>query len=439
MFDDLSAKLEGVFKKLRRHGKLSESNIKDALREVRRVLLEADVNYKVARTFVNRVQGRAVGQEVLQSITPGQQVIKIVHDELIALMGRKSEGISFDATPPTVVMLVGLQGSGKTTAAAKLAHLFRSKGRRPLLVAADIYRPAAIDQLEVLGRSMDVPVYRAREGTPPERICADGVRLARKEGLDFVVLDTAGRLHVDDEMMAELERIKAQVSPYEILFVADAMTGQDAVRAAREFLNRLNFGGVILTKLDGDARGGAALSIRMVTDRPIKFVGVGEKLDALEVFHPDRMASRILGMGDVVSLVERVQQSVDTEKAQKWEEKLRKEAFTFDDFLEQLEQLKKMGPLDQLIGMIPGVGKAMRGLKVDEKAFVHTEAIVRSMTKEERARPHLINGSRRRRIARGSGTRVQDVNQLMKQFSMMQKMMKNMGKMGSLGKGMLPF
>ena len=439
MFDDLSAKLEGVFKKLRRHGKLSESNIKDALREVRRVLLEADVNYKVARTFINRVQERAVGQEVLHSITPGQQVIKIVHDELIALMGRESEGILFDATPPTVVMLVGLQGSGKTTAAAKLAHLFRSKGRHPLLVAADIYRPAAIDQLEVLGRSMDVPVYRAKPGTPPERICADGVRQARKEGLDFVVLDTAGRLHVDDGMMAELERIKAQVSPHEILFVADAMTGQDAVRAAREFLNRLNFGGVILTKLDGDARGGAALSIRMVTDRPIKFVGVGEKLDALEVFHPDRMASRILGMGDVVSLVERVQQSVDTEKAQKWEEKLLKEAFTFDDFLEQLEQLKKMGPLDQLIGMIPGVGKAMRGMKVDEKAFVHTEAIVRSMTREERARPHMINGSRRRRIARGSGTRIQEVNQLMKQFSMMQKMMKNMGKMGRLGKGMLPF
>ena len=439
MFEDLSAKLEGVFKKLRRHGKLSESNIKDALREVRRVLLEADVNYKVARTFINQVQERAVGKEVLQSITPGQQVIKIVHDELIALMGRKSEGISFDATPPTVVMLVGLQGSGKTTAAAKLAHLFRSKGRHPLLVAADIYRPAAIDQLEVLGRSMEVPVYRASEGTRPERICADGVRQARKEGLDTVVLDTAGRLHVDGEMMAELERIKAQVSPHEILFVADAMTGQDAVRAAQEFLNRLDFGGVILTKLDGDARGGAALSIRMVTDRPIKFVGVGEKLDALEVFHPDRMASRILGMGDVVSLVERVQQSVDTEKAQKWEEKLLKEAFTFDDFLEQLEQLKKMGPLDQLIGMIPGAGKAMRGMKLDEKTFVHTEAIVRSMTREERARPHLVNGSRRRRIARGSGTRVQEVNQLMKQFSMMQKMMKSMGKMGRLGKGMLPF
>ncbi|MFH1007346.1 MAG: signal recognition particle protein [Candidatus Latescibacterota bacterium] len=439
MFEDLSGKLEGVFKKLRRHGKLSESNIKDALREVRRVLLEADVNYKVARTFINQVQNRAVGLEVLHSITPGQQVIKIVHDELIALMGVESEGIAFDSTPPTVVMLVGLQGSGKTTAAAKLAHLLRSKGRHPMLVAADIYRPAAIDQLEVLGRSMDVPVYRAAEGTPPERICADGVRKAREEGRDLVVLDTAGRLHVDGEMMAELERIKAQVSPQEILFVADAMTGQDAVRAAEAFLDRLDFSGVILTKLDGDARGGAALSIRMVTGRPIKFVGVGEKLDTLEVFHPDRMASRILGMGDVVSLVERVQQSVDTDKAQKWEEKFRKEAFTFDDFLEQLEQLKKMGPLDQLIGMIPGAGKAMSGMKIDEKQFVHTEAIVRSMTKEERVRPHLINGSRRRRIARGSGTQIQDVNQLMKQFSMMQKMMKKMGKMGRFNPGALPF
>lgn len=439
MFEDLSAKLETVFKKLRRHGKLSESNIKEALREVRRVLLEADVNYKVARTFINRVQERAVGREVLRSITPGQQVIKIVHDELIALMGRKAAGISFSATPPTVVMLVGLQGSGKTTAAAKLAHHFRSKGRHPMLVAADIYRPAAIDQLEVLGRSMDVSVYRAPDGTSPEQICAAGVQQARKEGRDLVLLDTAGRLHIDGEMMAELERIKARVSPHEILFVADAMTGQDAVRAAQEFLNRLDFGGVILTKLDGDARGGAALSIRMATDRPIKFVGVGEKLDALEVFHPDRMASRILGMGDVVSLVERVEQSVDAEKAQKWEEKLRKETFTFDDFLEQLDQLKKMGPLDQLMGMIPGVGKAMRGLKVDEGAFARTEAIIHSMTKEERAKPHIINGSRRRRIARGSGTRVHEVNQLIKQFSMMQKMIKNVGKMGRFSRGLLPF
>lgn len=438
MFEDLTTKLEGVFKKLRGHGKLTESNISMALREVRRALLEADVNYKVARDFVDKVQQKAVGKEVLRSLTPGQQVVKMVHDQLTELMGGKAEGLHFASSPLTVVMLVGLQGSGKTTAAAKLSKHLRSKGRRPLLVAADIYRPAAIEQLQTLGTSIEVPVFRSPDGTPPEQIAAQAVEFAHKESRDLVILDTAGRLHIDDQMMAELERIKERVSPHEILLVADAMTGQDAVNMAKEFLARLDFNGVLLTKLDGDARGGAALSIRAVTDRPIKFVGVGERLDDLEPFHPERMASRILGMGDVVSLVERMEQTIDLEKAEKLEQKLRKEAFTFDDFLEQLQEIKKMGPLDQFLGMIPGMGKAMRGLTIDERALGKVEAIINSMTKEERRRPPILNGSRRRRIARGSGTSIQDVNRLIKQFEMMRNMMRNMGRM-KMGRSMMPF
>lgn len=429
MFEHLAGRLEGVFKKLKGQGKLSERNIQNTLREVRRALLEADVNYKVAREFVDRLGERAAGQEVMKSLTPGQQVIKIVHQELTHLMGDRNSSIQWADTPPTVAMLVGLQGSGKTTAAAKLAAHWRSKAaRRPMLVAADVYRPAAIDQLEILGRSIDVPVHRGADDADPVDICLDALSAAQWTGYDPLILDTAGRLHIDEEMMAELERIKEKVQPHEILFVADGMTGQDAVNAAKEFLDRLDFTGVILTKMDGDARGGAALSIRSVTDRPIKFIGVGEKVDALEPFFPDRMASRILGMGDVLSLVEKAEQVIDEEKAKELEQKLRKETFTLEDFVDQLEQVRKMGPLDQLLGMIPGMGKALRGVEVDENAFVRIEAIINSMTPDERQRPQIIDGSRRRRISRGSGTNVQDVNLLMKQFSMMQRMMRNLGK-----------
>ena len=428
MFEHLTGRLESVFKTLKGQGKLSENNIQSALREVRRALLEADVNYKVAREFVGRIGERAVGQEVMRSLTPGQQVIKIVHQELTHLMGDRNTTIEWSGSPPTVVMLVGLQGSGKTTAAAKLAVHCRSKARRPMLVAADVYRPAAIDQLEILGRSIEVPVHRGEDGADPVDICLDAFSAAQWTGYDPLILDTAGRLHIDDEMMTELERIKGKVQPHEILFVADGMTGQDAVNAAKEFLDRLDFTGVILTKMDGDARGGAALSIRSVTERPIKFIGVGEKVDALEPFFPDRMASRILGMGDVLSLVEKAEQAIDEEKAKELEQKIRKETFTLEDFVDQLDQVKKMGPLDQLLGMIPGMGKSLKGVQVDDNAFVRIEAIINSMTPDERRRPNIIDGSRRRRIARGSGTTVQDVNLLMKQFSMMRRMMRNLGK-----------
>ncbi len=436
MFDHLTEKLEGVFKKLRGHGKLTEANIEEALREVRRVLLEADVNYRVARSFVARVKERAVGQEVLRSITPAQQVIKVVHDELIHLMGDEHQSLNLPGSAPDVVMMVGLQGSGKTTTAAKLARLLKSKGGRPLLVAADVYRPAAVEQLCVLGESVEAPVHRAVEGTDPVEICTGAVDRAKSEGLDPVILDTAGRLHVDEERMGEAVRIRDAVSPSEILFVADGMTGQDAVSAATAFYEQLRFTGVVLTRLDSDTRGGAALSIREVTGVPIKFVGVSEKLEGLEPFHPDRMASRILGMGDVVTLVEKVQGAVEVEQARAFQKKLRTASFTFDDFLEQLNQVRKMGPVDQLLEMIPGAGKAMKGIQVDEDAFVHIEAIIFSMTREERANPRILNGSRRRRIARGSGCSVQDVNRLIKQFNMMQKMMKRMGRMENLGHGM---
>ena len=440
MFDQLTEKLESVFKKLRGQGKLTEANIEEALREVRRALLEADVNYKVARSFVGRVKERSVGLEVTKSITPGQQVIKVVHDELIQLLGGENVPLATSKKPPLVVMMVGLQGAGKTTTAGKLALQLKGQGRSPLLIAADVYRPAAIDQLEVLGETIEVPVFRAPEGTDPEEITRQGLGLAAELKLDVVIIDTAGRLHVDDERMDEVDRIKNVSNPDEILFVADGATGQDAVTAASAFYERLAFTGVVLTRLDSDTRGGAALSIREVTGVPIKFVGVSENPDGLEAFHPDRMASRILGMGDIVTLVERAQSSVDEDQAREMQKKMRTASFTFDDFLQQMEQVRAMGPLDQLLDMIPGAGKAMKGVQIDDDAFVHVEAIIKSMTRDERNRPQILNGSRRRRIAGGSGTSIQDVNKLIKQFSMMQKMMKKMTRPGKRGGGMsLPF
>lgn len=438
MFEMLTERLNGVFKQLRSRGRLSEANIDDAMREVRRALLEADVNYKVARSFIARIKERAIGQEVLKSITPGQQVVKVVHDELIALMGTQNAALQFAESPPSAIMMVGLQGSGKTTASAKLARLLASENKKPLLVAADIYRPAAIDQLCVLAEQVGVPVHRAPEGTDPVDICTQAMDRAKNENRDVVILDTAGRLHVDDERMDEVFRIREAVSPSEILFVCDAMTGQDAVSSASAFYEKLNFSGVVLTRMDSDTRGGAALSIREVAGVPIKYIGVSEKVDGLEVFHPDRMASRILGMGDVVTLVEKAQASIDAEQAKKVEQKLRSASFTFDDFLEQMAQIRQMGPLDQLMKMIPGVSKSMPDLQVDEKAFTHIEAIIYSMTPAERDKPHIINGSRRKRIANGSGRSIQDVNKLLKQFNMMQKMMKRMSRMEKQGKMAIP-
>jgi signal recognition particle subunit SRP54 len=441
MFEDLTAKLEATLKKIRGQGKLTEENIADSLKEIRRSLLEADVNYKVVKEFIQRVQEKAVGEEVLRSVTPGQQIVKIVFDELVQLMGESQADLKLSGIPPAVVMLTGLQGSGKTTFAAKLANFLRKKGRRPMLVAADIYRPAAIQQLQVLGKNLNIPVH-AGDSTDVVKICQTSIKSARDKGADVVILDTAGRLHIDEEMMAELEQIKTALKPQEILFVADGMTGQDAVNAASRFMTRLDFDGIVLTKMDGDARGGAALSIRHVTDRPIKFVSTGEKLDAIEPFHPDRMASRILGMGDVVSLVEKAQETVDLEKAERLEKKLRKEQFTLEDFYDQLQQIKKMGPLEQILGMIPGIGKQLKNVPVGDDAFVQVEAIINSMTLQERRKPQIINGSRRRRIAMGSGTRVQDVNQLLRQFDEMRKMFKKMkgGKFrGALKPGALPF
>jgi signal recognition particle subunit SRP54 len=440
MFEDLTSKLEGIFKKLRGHGRLSESNIRDAFKEVRRALLEADVNYKVVKDFISQVEVKAIGQEVFRSITPGQQVVKIVYDELTNLLGKERVEVKISPQPPTIFMLVGLQGSGKTTACGKLARYYRKKGRFPLLVAADIYRPAAVDQLKILGKSLDLPVFSLSKN--PVKICEDSVDQAKKDGRDLVIIDTAGRLHIDEPLMQELSEIKKAVSPQEIILVADAMTGQDAVNIAKTFEEKIGLDGIFLTKMDGDARGGAALSIRAVTGKPIKFVGTGEKLDALEMFHPDRMASRILGMGDVVSLVEKAEEAISLEEAEKLEKKLRKEAFTLEDFYDQLQQIKRMGPLDSILGMIPGLGgKVMKGLSIDEKAMVRVEAMINSMTKEERLKPHFIDGSRRKRIAKGSGTSVQDVNKLLKQFFMMQKMIKGIGKMDSskFDKGLFSF
>lgn len=400
MFEAITNSLEGVFSKLRGKGRLTEANIKDGLHEVRLALLEADVNYKVVKDFIQHATERAVGEEVIKSIAPGQQVIKIVHDELIKLMGESDTSIPFKDGEPMLIMLVGLQGSGKTTTAGKLAKTILSKGRKPLLVAADVQRPAAIEQLKVLGQQLNVPVY-FETNSQPVKICKNAVKHARENANDVVILDTAGRLHIDDELMLELKEIKEKLQPEQIYFVCDSMTGQDAVNSAKEFNTQLGFDGAILTKLDGDTRGGAALSIRAVTGKPIKFVGIGEKLDRLEEFHPDRMASRILGMGDVVSLVERAQQAIDLEEAQKLSRKIQDDSLSLDDFLMQLQQIKKMGPIKEVLGMIPGMGNKMDGLNVDEKQLLRVEAIIRSMTIQERSVPDIINGSRRQRIANG--------------------------------------
>ncbi len=440
MFNNLSEKLESVFKKLRSVGKLSEKNIQESMREVRQALLEADVNYKVARDFARAVQEKAVGREVLDSIDPGQQVIKLVHDELVALLGGSAEPLAPVDNPPTVFLVCGLQGSGKTTLVGKLALMYKRKGKKTLVVAADIYRPAAVKQLKVLADSIDVEHFYLENKTPQE-ICSAALKYAEKNFIDLVILDTAGRLHVDAEMMAEITEIKEQTSPHEILLVADAMTGQDAVNVAREFNERLSITGVVLSKLDGDARGGAALSIRQVTGCPIKLASVGEKPGDLEVFHPDRLASRILGMGDIVSLVEKAQEHIDLEKAAEMQEKLLKSRFDFEDFLEQMSQLKKMGPLESIMGMIPGMGKAMKNVQVDERAMDRMVAIIQSMTIQERQNPQLLDGSRKKRIAIGSGNSVQAVNQLIKQFNAMQKMFSSMnkGKLKGMSKSMMPF
>ena len=430
MFESLSQKLEIVFKKLRGEGKISPQNVEESLREVRRALLDADVNYKVAKQFIDDVQKRAVGEEVLNSITPGQLIIKIIHDEMIRLLGESKSELAFSQTPPTVILIAGLQGSGKTTFAGKLANHLKNKGRLPLLVAADIHRPAAIDQLQMLGKQIEVPVYVDRAANALT-IADDSIEFARKNIRDTIILDTAGRMHVDEDMMNEVAAIRDRVHPHEILFVVDAMTGQDAVNTAKAFHDRLNFDGVVLTKMDGDSRGGAALSIRSIVQKPIKFIGVGEKLDALEPFHPDRIASRILGMGDIVTLVEKAQETFDQDKALKLEEKLRKAQFTFEDFLDQLREIKKMGPLSQVVSMIPGMNKLPANANVDDKELVRIEAIIQSMTQEERLRPSVLNGSRRRRISLGSGTSVQEVNRLLKQFEEMQKMMKKISKNGA--------
>ena len=435
MFDTLTQKLETVLKRLRGQGRISEANIAETLREVRKVLLDADVNYKVVKQFIETVQQKSLGTEVLTSVAPGQLIVKIIHDELVNLLGTTKADLTLSQIPPSVILIAGLQGSGKTTFAGKLANMLKSKGRSPLLVAADVYRPAAIDQLIALGNQIDVPVFSSRTETAIE-IAKQSIDHARQNARDTVIIDTAGRLHVDEEMMREVESIKSSVNPHEILFVVDAMTGQDAVNTAKAFHDRLNFDGVVLTKLDGDTRGGAALSIRSVVERPIKFVGTGEKLDALEVFHPDRMASRILGMGDIVTLVEKAQQSFDQEKAQQLEQKIRKAQFTLEDFYSQLQEIKKMGPLSQVLSMIPGANKLGDVNNVDDKEMKYVEAIILSMTVEERQHPAMINGSRRKRIAMGSGTSVQEVNKLLKQFFEMQKMMKNFTKGKNIGRMM---
>ena len=429
MFENLTDKLQKVFRDLRGYGRLTPENIDAALRQVRLALLEADVNFKVVKEFIAAISARAVGQDVLESLTPGQQVIKIVHQELVDLLGGQTEILKLDGRQPVVIMLAGLQGSGKTTTAAKLAKSLKSKGRRPYLVPADVYRPAAIDQLMILGESIGVEVHPSESSQNPVAICRNALIAAGEKNLNTVIIDTAGRLHIDQELMEELRQIKVQTEAAEILFVADAMTGQDAVTVAEKFKNDLDLTGVVLTKMEGDARGGAALSIKKVTDRPIKFVGVGEDMDALEVFHPDRLASRILGMGDVLSLIEKAEAVVDKKQAEKLAKKIQKNEFTLEDFRDQIQQIKKMGSIEQIMGMIPGLNKmkqAQNMPKPDERELVRTEAIINSMTRVERRNYQIINASRRQRIAGGSGTSVQDVNRVIKSYSQMLKMMKKM-------------
>jgi signal recognition particle subunit SRP54 len=429
MFENLTEKLQKVFRDLRGHGKLTPENIEAALREVKLALLEADVNYRVVKDFIATIAERAVGQDVLESLTPGQQVIKIVHQELVELLGGQTEQLKLDGRQPVVIMLAGLQGSGKTTTAAKLAKILKSRGRRPYLVPADVYRPAAIDQLSILGESIGVPVHPSETSQNPVVICRNAMIAATEKNLDTLIIDTAGRLHIDQELMEELRQINAQAEPAEILFVADAMTGQDAVTVAEKFKNDLDLTGVVLTKMEGDARGGAALSIKKVTARPIKFVGVGEAMDALEVFHPDRLASRILGMGDVLSLIEKAEAVVDKKKAEKLAKKIQKSEFSLEDFRDQIQQIKKMGSLEQIMGMIPGLNKMKQVQnmpKPDDRELVRTEAIINSMTPGERRNYQILNASRRQRIASGSGTSVQDVNRVIKSYAQMLKMMKKM-------------
>jgi signal recognition particle subunit SRP54 len=428
MFESLSDRLSGTLDGLRKKGRLSEEDIDKAMREIRLALLEADVNFRVVREFVAKVKERALGEEVLGSLTPGQQVVKIVHEELAALMGQAGTKLSFSNRPPTVILMAGLQGSGKTTAAGKLARLLAKQKRSPAMVACDVYRPAAVQQLQTLGRSLNIPVYERGTDADPVEIAAWGVEQARAQGRDVVIVDTAGRLHIDEALMAELVRIRDRVRPHNILLVLDSMTGQEAVTIAERFSEAVDYDGVILTKLDGDARGGAALSVRAVTGKPIKFVSVGEKLDQLEEFHPDRLASRILGMGDVLSLIERAQEQFDEDQAAEMEAKLRRADFTLDDFLTQIRQVRRMGSLKGLLGMLPGVGRQLKNMQVDERQLDRVEAIILSMTPAERRNPKMIDGSRRRRIAAGSGTNVQAVNQLLQQFRQMQKMLKQVSR-----------
>lgn len=443
MFENLTDRLNSIFKKLKGHGKLTEKNIQESLKEVRMALLEADVHYRVVKQLIASIKERAIGREVLASLTPGQQVIKIVNDELTELMGSRHEDLCLSGQIPVSIMLAGLQGSGKTTTAGKLAVYLRKKEKKPYLVPADVYRPAAIDQLKKLGEQLNVPVFPSNTEMDPVQICREARIAAQQEGCDTLLLDTAGRLHIDEEMMAELSRIKDAVQPSDILLVADAMTGQDAVNIAKSFDSALDIGGVILTKMDGDARGGAAISIKSITNKPIKFIGVGEKLSELEPFHPDRMSSRILGMGDILTVIEKAQTMVDEKKAVELEKKLRKNQFTLEDFRDQMVQIRKMGSIGELMSMIPGIGnhKQMKNLKVDENELVKIEAIINSMTQQERRQYTIINGSRRKRIAKGSGTRVQDINKLLKNYAQVMKMMKkfNKGGMLGMGRGMLPF
>ena len=430
LFESLSEKLQNALGKLKGKGKLSEKDVDLAMREVRLALLEADVNFKVVKDFIQKVKNRSIGSEVMNSLTPGQHVIKIVNEELTNLMGDTEAKIKFSSNPPTVILMSGLQGAGKTTTSGKLALKLKKQNKRPLLVACDVYRPAAIKQLEVVGRQVDVPVFSMGDKISPVDIAKAALEHAKKHGNDVVIVDTAGRLHIDESLMKEIEEIHHAINSDEVLLVLDAMTGQDAVNVAKSFDDKLNITGVILTKLDGDARGGAALSLRAVTDRPIKFVGMGEKLDDLETFHPDRMASRILGMGDVLSLIERAESSFDAEKAMELQKKIRTAQFTFEDFLDQLEQMKNMGPLDDIMKMIPGVNaKALKGLDVGEKDINRIQAIIKSMTKKEKINPEIIDSSRKKRIANGSGTKVQEVNKLLKQFKETKKMMKQFSSM----------
>ena len=425
MFQSLSEKLENAFKKFRNKGKLTEADIKVGMREIKLALLEADVNFKVVKDFIKTVSERAVGAEVLESLLPGQQIVKIVNEELTNLMGGTQAKLTIASKPPTVVMMVGLQGAGKTTHAGKLAGLYKKQGKNPLLVACDVYRPAAIKQLEIVGEKLGIPVFSLGDKVSPVKIAEEGLKYAEQKGYDMVFVDTAGRLHIDEELMQELRDIKDRVHPTEILLTVDAMIGQDAVTVAGTFNELLDITGVILTKLDGDTRGGAALSVRYVTGKPIKFIGIGEKLDAIEPFHPDRMASRILGMGDVLSLIEKAEQAYDEKKAQELEKKIRESTFTLDDYLEQFAQIKNMGSIDQLLGMMPGMkAGALKDAQIDEKALARTEAIIKSMTKVEREKPEILNASRKKRIAAGSGTSVEDVNKLLKQFDQTRKLMK---------------